>query len=63
MSRSTQINGVTFPGEVKSPQDGDVKITWRTSTKVEIYLVIRTYECPKGITVSLMLDNSLEATA
>ncbi|CAI0751783.1 Protein of uncharacterised function (DUF2586) [Serratia entomophila] len=63
MARSTQINGVTFPGEVKAPLDGDVKITWRTSTKVEIYLVIRTYECPKGITVSLMLDNSLEGAA
>ncbi|HID9646525.1 TPA: DUF2586 domain-containing protein [Serratia marcescens] len=63
MARSTQINGVTFPGEVKAPLDGDVKITWHTSTKVEIYLVIRTYECPKGITVSLMLDNSLEGAA
>ncbi|EPF6560912.1 DUF2586 domain-containing protein [Serratia marcescens] len=63
MARSTQINGVTFPGEVKAPLEGDVQITWRTSTKVEIYLVIRTYECPKGITVSLMLDNSLEGAA
>ncbi|MBH2682696.1 DUF2586 family protein [Serratia marcescens] len=63
MARSTHINGVTFPGEVKAPLEGDVQITWRTSTKVEIYLVIRTYECPKGITVSLMLDNSLEGAA
>ena len=63
MARSTQINGVTFPGEVKAPLEGDVQITWRTSTKVEIYLVIRIYECPKGITVSLMLDNSLEGAA
>ncbi|HEJ7146780.1 TPA: DUF2586 family protein [Serratia marcescens] len=63
MARSTQINGVTFPGEVKAPLEGDVQITWRTSIKVEIYLVIRTYECPKGITVSLMLDNSLEGAA
>jgi Protein of unknown function (DUF2586). len=63
MARSTQINGVTFPGEVKAPLEGDVQITWRTSTAVEIYLVIRTYECPKGITVSLMLDNSLEGAA
>ncbi|GKW27998.1 DUF2586 domain-containing protein [Pectobacterium brasiliense] len=63
MSRSSQINGVTFPGEVKPPQDGDVVITWRTKTKVEIYITVRTYECPKGITVSLILDQSLGGDA
>ncbi|WP_432325205.1 DUF2586 domain-containing protein [Yersinia enterocolitica] len=60
MARSTQINGITFPGEVKPPKEGDVVMTWRTATKVEIYIVVRPYECPKGITVSLMLDASLE---
>ncbi|HDL6935956.1 TPA: DUF2586 family protein [Yersinia enterocolitica] len=60
MAKSTQINGITFPGEVKPPQEGDVVITWRTATKVEIYIVVRPYECPKGITVSLMLDTTLE---
>ncbi|EPR2251702.1 DUF2586 domain-containing protein [Yersinia enterocolitica] len=60
MARSTQINGITFPGEVKPPKEGDVVITWRTATKVEIYIVVRPYECPKGITVSLMLDTTLE---
>lgn len=60
MARSTQINGITFPGEVKPPKEGDVVITWRTATKVEIYIVVRPYECPKGITVSLMLDTALE---
>ncbi|MCW7761687.1 DUF2586 domain-containing protein [Photorhabdus sp. JAR] len=63
MSRSTEINGVTFPGEVKSPKDGDVVITWRNKNTVEIYIVIRTYECPKGIAVSLLLDSSLEKIA
>ncbi|WP_237387937.1 DUF2586 domain-containing protein [Xenorhabdus sp. Sc-CR9] len=56
MSRSTEINGVTFPGEVKSPEDGDIVITWRNKNTVEIYITIRTYECPKGITASLLLD-------
>lgn len=60
MARSTQINGITFPGEVKPPKEGDVVITWRTATKVEIYIVVRPYECPKGITASLMLDTALE---
>lgn len=61
MSRSSQINGVTFPGEAKPPQDGDVSITWLSKSKVEIYITVRTYECPKGITVSLVLDQSLES--
>ncbi|PHM39802.1 phage tail protein [Xenorhabdus mauleonii] len=56
MSRSTEINGVTFPGEVKSPEDGDIVITWRNKNTVEIYITIRTYECPKEITASLLLD-------
>jgi hypothetical protein len=61
MSRSTQINGVTFPGEVKPPQAGDVEITWADKETVQIYLVVRPYESPKSITVSIMLDTSLEA--
>lgn len=56
MARASEINGVTFPGEVMPPQDGDVTITWKSPTQVEIYMVVRTYECPKGITVSLLLD-------
>ena len=59
MAISSQINGVVFPGEVKSPQDGDVSITWTSATQVAIYITVRPYECPKGITVSLMLDTSL----
>ena len=62
MSISSQINGITFPGEVKPPQDDDVTITWLSATKVAVYIVIRPYECPKGITVSLMLDTSLSGS-
>lgn len=56
MAKASEINGITFPGEVLPPQDGDVTITWKSPTQVEIYIVVRTYECPKGITVSLLLD-------
>ncbi|MGP9420619.1 DUF2586 domain-containing protein [Ewingella sp. AOP9-I1-14] len=56
MAKASEINGITFPGEVMKPQDGDVTITWKSPTQVEIYIVVRTYECPKGITVSLLLD-------
>jgi hypothetical protein len=63
MSVSSAINGVTFPGEVKSPQDGDVSIVWKNKKAVEIYMVLRTYEVPLQITISLLLDASLEASA
>ncbi|HEK1808544.1 TPA: DUF2586 family protein [Proteus mirabilis] len=60
MSRSTQINGVSFPGEVKPPKEGDVVITWKNKNNVEVYITVRTYECPKGITIGILLDTSLE---
>lgn len=60
MSRSSEINGITFPGECRPPQEGDVVITWKSSNSVEIYLIVRTYECPKGITVSVILDTTPE---
>jgi hypothetical protein len=61
MSRSAQINGVTFPGEVKPPREGDVEIIWTDADTVSVYLIVRPYESPKSITVSIMLDTSLEA--
>ncbi|MGL5421912.1 MAG: DUF2586 domain-containing protein [Serratia fonticola] len=61
MSRSAQITGVTFPGEVKPPREGDVEIVWSYTTAVSIYLIVRPYESPKAISVSIMLDTSLEA--
>ncbi|HEO9045954.1 TPA: DUF2586 family protein [Enterobacter kobei] len=60
MSRSTQINGVTFPGEIEPPNDGSVSITWVSKTKVAIGIVVRPYACPKEISVSIVLDASLE---
>ena len=63
MSKASQINGVTFPGEVKPPKEGDVKIVWKTKKHVEIYIVLRPYEVPLQISISLLLDQSLEATA
>ncbi|EOW6671119.1 DUF2586 domain-containing protein [Cronobacter dublinensis] len=63
MSKAAEINGVTFPGEVKPPQDGDVSIVWKTKKQVEIYIVVRTYEVPLQISISLVLDQGLEASA
>ncbi len=63
MSKAVQINGVTFPGEVKPPKDGDVKIVWKSRKHVEIYIVLRPFEVPLQISVSLLLDQTVEASA
>ena len=63
MSNAVEINGVQFPGEVKSPQDSDVQIVWKTKKHVEIYIVVRTYEMPLQISISLLLDQATEASA
>lgn len=63
MSKAVEINGVTFPGEVKPPQDGDVKIVWKTSKRVEIYIVVRIFEVPLQISISLLLNQTVEAVA
>ncbi|NGP49643.1 DUF2586 family protein, partial [Salmonella enterica subsp. enterica serovar Typhimurium] len=34
MSTAASINGVSFPGEVKPPQDGDVTIVWKNKKAV-----------------------------
>ncbi|EJD6704578.1 DUF2586 family protein [Serratia marcescens] len=59
MAISSQINGVTFPGEVKPPKDGDVTITWLNSTKVQIFMTARPYASPKEISIGILLDTSL----
>lgn len=59
-SHSTQINGVSFPGEVKPPREGDVAITWSDNKTVSIYIVVRPYGSAKSITVGIMLDQTLE---
>jgi hypothetical protein len=48
---------------VKSPQDSDVQIVWKTKKHVEIYIVVRTYEMPLQISISLLLDQTTEASA
>lgn len=63
MSHSSQINGVMFPGEVKSPQTNDVVITWRDNETVSIYLVVRPYGSAKSIQIGILLDQSIDTTA
>ncbi|WPC72101.1 DUF2586 domain-containing protein [Aeromonas hydrophila] len=59
MAKAITINGQPFPGDITSPKDGDIGIQWTDKNHVSIYVVIRTVDCPKGITVNIMLDLSL----
>lgn len=63
MSTAANINGVSFPGEVRPPQDGDVSIVWKNTKAVDVYIVVRIFETPLQITISLLLDASLENAA
>lgn len=60
MAKSSTINGVSFPGEVYSPKEGDVVITWIDSTHVNIYVQVRPTECPLVIVVNVMVDLSVQ---
>ncbi|EDT6782493.1 DUF2586 family protein [Salmonella enterica subsp. enterica] len=59
-AKSLKINGTVFPGLCMSPRDGDVQITWPKKDRVQIAIVVRPYNCPKEITISIMLDESGE---
>lgn len=60
MSRTTTLGGITFPGEVEPPKEGDVRITWLTKTHVVIGIMATPYGCPKQITVKIGLDTELK---
>ncbi|MEM5487060.1 DUF2586 domain-containing protein [Enterobacter cloacae] len=60
MSHTTELGGVTFPGEVEPPREGDITIVWTTKTKVVIGITARPYGSPKQITVNIGLDRSPE---
>ncbi|MUK91565.1 DUF2586 family protein [Aliivibrio fischeri] len=58
MSKTMEIGGITFPGEIMPPRDEDVTIQWMTKTKVIIGLMVRPHNCPKYIVVNIGLDLS-----
>lgn len=58
MAKSTVFAGEVFPGEIQAPQDGDVVISWKSRTQVEVYLKVRPLNCPKDITANIALDLS-----
>ncbi|CAH7280976.1 putative Prophage PSPPH06, tail sheath protein [Vibrio chagasii] len=58
MSKTTEIGGIQFPGEIMPPSDEDVTITWESKTKVVIGLMVTPHNCPKHIVVNIGLDLS-----
>ncbi|MFZ2405533.1 MAG: DUF2586 domain-containing protein [Methylobacter sp.] len=62
MSKSYAFQGIPFPAELKSPQDGDIAINWVTRTQVEIFIKARPFEIPKDLTANIVLDLSAPAS-
>lgn len=58
MAKQTTIGQVVIPGEIESPTSDAIAITWKTKNAVEIYITATPKDCPKSITVGLMLDLS-----
>lgn len=56
MATSTTIGTEYFPGECYNPKDEDIEIVWLNKNELEIYLIVRPLECPKGIKVGIALD-------
>ncbi|WP_296059593.1 DUF2586 domain-containing protein [uncultured Amphritea sp.] len=55
-SKSTKFKGVPFPAMILPPLPDDIAIVWTNSTDVQVYISAQPYNCPKKITVNLMLD-------
>ena len=56
MSKTTELLGIPFPGEIHPPKDDSIVITWKTKYDVEIFMTVQPYNCPKSITVNIALD-------
>jgi len=55
-SKASNINGVPKPGLVKPPQDGDIVISWLSTTEVELFMLAAPLDSPKKITAHISLD-------
>ncbi|MBA5961104.1 DUF2586 family protein [Pseudomonas lactis] len=60
MAKSVKFAGEVFPGEIESPKDGDIVLTWKSKTAVEVYIKIKPHNCPKDLTANIALDLSTD---
>ncbi len=55
-SKDTVFKDRTIPGICQKPVDGDIVITWKSTTEVQIYMMAAPVNCPKKISVNISLD-------
>jgi hypothetical protein len=60
MAKSTTFAGQVFPGEIETPKDGDIVLSWSSKTAVEAYIKLRPLNCPKDLTANIALDLSTD---
>ncbi|MBN7735473.1 DUF2586 family protein, partial [Klebsiella pneumoniae] len=60
MAKSTKFAGQVFPGEIQTPKDGDIVLTWTSKTAVEVYIKLKPHNCPKDLTANIALDLSTD---
>lgn len=58
MSRSVLFAGQQFPGDIEPPADDSITLVWLSKTKVEAYIKLRPFNCPKDLTANIALDLS-----
>jgi hypothetical protein len=58
MAKSTTFNGEVFPGDIESPKDGDLVLSWLSKTKIVAYIKLKPLNCPKDLTANIALDLS-----
>ncbi|MCD5990133.1 DUF2586 family protein [Pseudomonas sp. CDFA 553] len=58
MAKSTSFAGRVFPGEIETPSDDAIVLTWKSKTAVEAYISVRPLNCPKDLTANIALDLS-----
>lgn len=63
MSKSIEFAGNVFPGEIKAPSDDAIAFLWHTKTRVEFWVKVCPYECPKDITANIIIDLTLQEQA
>ncbi len=58
MARSVTFANQQFPGDIEPPKDDAITLVWMSKTKVEAYVKVRPYNCPKDLTANIALDLS-----
>lgn len=58
MAKSTTVAGQVFPGEIETPSDNAIVLSWKSKTAIEVYITVRPLNCPKDLTANIALDLS-----